>query len=255
MKVRSFRDVLGTFTLMTPQAAARFAGVSVPELPPVRIVEDGPVRTIVEALLEWQRSAVCLRYVLPRQGSELLVQVRVAWHERDTMLKLSVPTTLDDMTVRSEVAYGVEHHTRTSDELLGHTWVAGVSGDGRHALTLINDGTYGFDVAGSALRPTLLRSPAYAGHPVDAVTPIVRQDRFEPRVDQGDHVFQFWLNAGPATERLALRPPGGREQAGRPARAECVPLRAGQGRAAGADACLTTSCRSPRARSPKTGGR
>jgi alpha-mannosidase len=73
-------------------------------------------------------------------------------------------------------------------------------------LTLINDGSYGFDVAGATLRPTLLRSPAYAGHPVDAVTPIVRQDRFEPRVDQGEHEFQFWLNAGPAVERLERVP-------------------------------------------------
>ena len=45
--------------------------------------------------------------------------------------------------------------------------------------------------------------PAYAGHPVDDVTPIVRQDRFEPREDQGEHVFRFWLNAGPAARRLA----------------------------------------------------
>jgi alpha-mannosidase len=38
---------------------------------------------------------------------------------------------------------------------------------------------------------------------VDDVTPIVRQDRVEPRIDQGEHVFQFWLNAGPTPARLA----------------------------------------------------
>jgi alpha-mannosidase len=47
-----------------------------------------------------------------------------------------------------------------------------------------------------------LRSAAYAGHPVDDVTPIVRQDRFEPRIDQGERSFRFWLNAGPAAARL-----------------------------------------------------
>jgi alpha-mannosidase len=52
------------------------------------------------------------------------------------------------------------------------------------------------------VRLSLLRAPAYAGHPVDDVTPIVRQDRFEPREDQGEHVFRFWLNAGPAADRL-----------------------------------------------------
>ena len=53
------------------------------------------------------------------------------------------------------------------------------------------------------VRVSLLRAPAYAGHPVDDVTPIVRQDRFEPRMDQGEHVFRFWLNGGRAAERQA----------------------------------------------------
>ena len=119
------------------------------------------------------------------------------------MLKLAVPTTLADMRVRSEVAYGTEHHTRAAEELLGHTWLACVSADGTRALTIINDGTYGFDAAGSEVRVSCLRSPAPAGHPVDDVTPIVRQDRFEPRVDQGEHLFSFWLAAGPADRRLA----------------------------------------------------
>jgi alpha-mannosidase len=119
------------------------------------------------------------------------------------MLKLAVPTMLEAMRVRSQVAYGVEHHRREGEELVWHAWLAAVSGDGSRALTIINDGTYGFDYAGDELRLSILRAPAYAGHPVDDVTPIVRQDRFEPRVDQGEHVFRFWLNAGSAPERLA----------------------------------------------------
>ena len=34
------------------------------------------------------------------------------------------------------------------------------------------------------------------------MTPIVRQDRVETRVDRGEHVFRFWLRAGPAAARL-----------------------------------------------------
>jgi alpha-mannosidase len=205
MKVRAFKDVLGAFALVTPARAATFAGVSAPELAPVRVIEDGPVRMVVESILEWRESTVCLRYALPRQGTEVLVHASVSWHERDTMLKLDVPTTLDGLRVRGEVAYGTEAYTRVSDELLAHTWVAGVSGDASHALTIINDGTYGFDISGTAIRPTLLRSPAYAGHPVEGL-PIVRQDRVEPRIDQGTHEFRFWLNGGPADVRLANVP-------------------------------------------------
>jgi alpha-mannosidase len=202
MKVRAFRELAGEFRLMDKHAAAVFAGVDAPTLAPVRIVEDGPVRTIVEALFAYGRSALCLRYFLPREGAELMIQARVSWCEKDSMLKFALPTTIRGMRVRSQVAYGVEAHTREAEELLWHAWLAAVSPDDSQALTVINDGVYGFDFSGAELRLSCLRSPAYAGHPVDDVTPVVRQDRFEPRVDQGEHVFQFWLQGGPADERL-----------------------------------------------------
>ncbi|HQK96048.1 MAG TPA: glycosyl hydrolase-related protein, partial [Armatimonadota bacterium] len=49
---------------------------------------------------------------------------------------------------------------------------------------------------------TLLHSPAYSGHPIFD-RPIVPQDRFSPRIDQGERVFRFWINGGPAEARLA----------------------------------------------------
>jgi len=169
----------------------------------VRVIEDGPVRTIVEAVFAFSRSTLVMRYLLPRHGTEVGLEARIHWAEPDAMLKLALPTTLAGMRVRSQVAYGVERHGRPEEELLGQQWIACVSGDGSHALTLVNDATYGFDYSGSELRVSCLRSPAHAGHPVDDVTPIVRQDRVEPRIDQGEHVFRFWLNAGLAETRLA----------------------------------------------------
>ncbi|MDW7679920.1 MAG: alpha-mannosidase, partial [bacterium] len=50
MSVRGFRNVKGEFSLLTPEEAAQFAGVSINELPPVRVIENGSIRTIVEAL-------------------------------------------------------------------------------------------------------------------------------------------------------------------------------------------------------------
>ena len=202
MKTRAFRDVVGEFTLMSAARAAAFAGVSAAELAPVRVIEDGPVRTTIEALLECGRSAVAIRYMVPTVGTEVEVELRVAWFERDRMLKLALPTTLDGGEVQVQTAYGVEVVRARGEETVGHRWLALLSSDRGRALTLVNDTTYGFDVEGGEIRPSLLRAPAYAGHPVDDVTPIVRQDRFEAREDQGEHVFRFWLNAGPARERL-----------------------------------------------------
>ena len=44
---------------------------------------------------------------------------------------------------------------------------------------------------------SLLRSPGYAGHPIFD-RPVMPQDRFSPRIDQGERCFTFWINGGPA---------------------------------------------------------
>jgi alpha-mannosidase len=203
MKVRSFRDAVGEFRLMSRRRAAVFAGVSRAELSPVRLIEEGPVRTIIEALFEHEDSTLCLRYTLPTHGSEVEIDARIYWMEKDRLVKLSLPTPFAGGLVRGQAAYGVERHQRERDECVAQKWLAVTSPDGRHALTVINDSTYGFDFTDGELGLSLLRSPAYAGHPVDDLTPIVRQDRFEARVDQGERRFRFWLNAGPSAQQLA----------------------------------------------------
>jgi alpha-mannosidase len=203
MKVRSFRNVLGSFNLMTKKEAVRFAGVSESELDPIRIIEDGPVRTVVEALFEYNHSSICLRYMIPKKSSEFGVEVRVLWAEKDRMLKLSVPTSFKKGDCRGQVAYGFEEFTREEEELVAQKWVGVVSSDKNYALTVINNGTYGFDFSNGELRHSLLRSAAYAAHPVDGKRPIVPPDRFEPRIDQGERVFRFWIKGGETQERLS----------------------------------------------------
>ena len=203
MQVRAFRDVIGKFGLMDSEESARFSGLEVKALPPVHIVEDGPVRTIVEALFRYNDSKACVRYTIPKNDSEIGIEVRVFWMEKDKMLKLSLPSLFKDGIPRGQVAYGVEEFRRHGEELVAQKWVSVTSNDRKHALTLINDSTYGFDFKDGELRISMLRSAAYAAHPVEERIPIVRQDRFEPRLDQGERLFKFWLNAGDASQRNA----------------------------------------------------
>jgi alpha-mannosidase len=202
MRVRAFRDEKGVFRQMNPDKSAGFAGVSGSNLEPVRIIEDGPVRTIVEALFEYEHSFACMRYKIPKQSSEVEAEIRVYWNEKDAMLKLSIPTVFKGGRCLGQVAYGVEEYERLGEELPAQKWVGVISEDGKHGLTVTNDGTYGFDFAKGELRMSLLRSAAYAGHPVEGKKHIVPQDRFTPRIDQGEHAFRFWLQGGNASERL-----------------------------------------------------
>ncbi|MGD8454352.1 MAG: glycoside hydrolase family 38 C-terminal domain-containing protein [Phycisphaerae bacterium] len=199
--VRSFRQVVGRFRLMTPAEAAWFAGVEGGKLAPVRVIEDGPVRSVVEVLLIHGHSCVCQRYKLPREGTEIEIETRVHWTEKDRILKLSVPTPFEQAAYRGQVAYGVADLPVGTDEAVAQKWVAVVSSAEDAALTCITDATYGSDMAGGEMRLSLLRAPAHSGFALKG-RPIVKQDRFTPRHDQGEHVFHFWLSGGAVQERL-----------------------------------------------------
>lgn len=41
----------------------------------------------------------------------------------------------------------------------------------------------------------MLRSPGYSGHPIGE-RPIMLQDRYSPRIDQGERLFTFWFDCG-----------------------------------------------------------
>lgn len=201
MKVNSFRDQAGRFRLMSPSETPGFAGTQGP-VEPVRIIENGPVRIVVEGLFRYNGSAAVVRYMIPKQGAEVEIEIRVFWNEKDKMLKLAFPTNLLSSDCMGQVAYGVQKFVREGEELVAHQWTGLFSQELDRAFTITNQTTYGFDHSDGELRLSLLRSPAYAGHPVDGMTPIVRQDRFTPRMDQGEHLFRFRINAGPAHERL-----------------------------------------------------
>jgi alpha-mannosidase len=203
MKVRSFRNYEGKFSALPEQESARFAGLAGSKLKNVQIVEDGSVRTVVETLFQYNQSNICQRYKFPKKGSEFEVEIRVFWNEKDRMLKIAIPTVFRDGNCRGQVAYGVQEFEPTDDELVAQKWVSMVSQDNRHALTVINDRVYGFDFKGGEIRISLLRSPAYATDLGDSKV-LRMQDRFLPRMDQGERIFRFWINGGMATERLTL---------------------------------------------------
>lgn len=199
MNTDRFPEVAGNFKLMDSARGTKFSGVMKAVLDSVRVIEDGSVRTVVEAVFAYGDSFICQRYKLPKRGTEVEVEVRAYWQEKSKMLKLSVPTTLTDGKYLGQVAYGVEELPTDGKEVVAQKWVA--LSDDEQAVTLINDGIYGSDSAQGEIRLSLLRSPAYCGHPIEDRT-IMPQDRFSPRIDQGERLYTFWLNAGPAQDRM-----------------------------------------------------
>jgi len=202
MRFRAYSRRGRAFRPLSARESARFAGVQEKKLAAVRVIEDGPARAVVEVLLGCDRSRACLRYKLPRKGTEVEVELRVHWNEKDRLLKLALPVPDRDARVRGQVAYGAEDLPANGDEFVAQKWLALVSRRTRSALTVVNDGVYGADFNRGLLRVSLLRSPAYSAHPIGEKR-ILPADRYSPRIDQGERHFRFWLKAGPAGSRLA----------------------------------------------------
>ena len=203
MRVHSFRNQIGVFQLLSPKDNLRFSGVQNPALEAVRVIEDGAVRTVVEAVMGYGDSFLCLRYKLPKRGTEVEVELIVYWNEKDRMLKLSLPTPYKEDGPRflGQVAYGVAPLPMNGDEAVAQKWVAVVSDSADGALGVINDGSYGCDFRYGELRLTLLRSAGYSVHPINE-RPLQPDDRFAARMEQGERTFRFWLNAGPVAACL-----------------------------------------------------
>jgi len=202
MDAIAFPTVVGKFALMDPGAGTDFSGVKDRLLPSVRVIEDGEVRTVVEAVLSYGNSFLCLTYKLPKKGTELEVGVSVYWNEKNKMLKLSVPTRLEDGKYVGQTAFGSHQLPDNGDEAVAQKWVAVESEENACSVTCINDGIYGSDFRKGEIRLSLLRGSAYAAHPIYD-RPLVPQDRFLPRVDQGERKYTFWLNGGPFSTRKA----------------------------------------------------
>ena len=202
MTVTSYRKVVGRFKLMDKKTAAKFAGLRKAAIDPVRVIEDGDARSVVEALLQFEDSFICQRYKLPKFGTEIEVELDVHWNQKNQMLKLSVPTLDTDGRYVGQVAYGTANLPADGTEAISQKWSAAVSKKGNRAITCINDGIYGSDFSRDELRLSLLRSPTYSGHPVGGKEEITLQDRYIPRIDQGQRTFNVWFNAGTVKKRL-----------------------------------------------------
>ncbi|MBE6958662.1 MAG: alpha-mannosidase [Ruminococcaceae bacterium] len=168
-------------------------------IPAVRIVEDGPVRTIVEAEFYYGSSRLVQTYRLPKTGTAFEVEQRIYWNETDTMAKLCIPCAMTGDYIGQNM-FGRGKLPQNGSETVSQKW-CGIFGT-ENTLTVTNDGVYGSHANEDTMYLSLLRAPGYAAHPIEG-RPLVREDRFIPRIDQGEHIFTFQICGGETVERRA----------------------------------------------------
>jgi len=201
----SFTDVSGKFEFLSKEEGTKFSGINGKLLDSVRIIEDGEVRSIIEAVFKYGDSFICQTYKLPKKSTEILVEVRVFWNEKSKMLKLSVPTIFEKLSYIGQVAFGIGDYQDDGKEAVSQKWSGILSEKGSKMLSCINDGIYGSDFKDGEMRLSLLRSPGYTALDFSGFgitdRPIMTQNRFLPRIDQGERLFKFRFNGGDIKER------------------------------------------------------
>ena len=199
-RVSQFRDVIGEFELMDLKNGTAYSGVTKKDIPSVRVIEEGDVQTVVEAVFTYNDSKAVIHYKLPKSGSEMEIQVRTNWNEPEKMIKMSLSTQIKRGDYLGQVAFGVEKLNSEGLEVVSQKWSGLFDFDNDKSLCVINNGTYGSDCCDGEIRLSLLRSPAYSALPIRDRT-VMLQDRFSAHIDNGERIFSFWIKADSAKKQ------------------------------------------------------
>lgn len=203
MQTYCYGEAIGQFTPVPEKRGHSHSIVSdTPEIPipAVRVIENGPIRMIVEAEFRYGDSRLIQTYRLPRIGTAFEVEQRIYWNESDTMAKLVIPCAAAGDYIGQNM-FGRGKLPQDGTETVSQKW-CGIFG-GEKALTVTNTATYGSHANADTMYLSLLRAPAYAAHPIGD-RPLVYEDRFISRADQGEHIFSFVVCGGDTHQRQAL---------------------------------------------------
>lgn len=177
-------------------------------------VSSGPVRRSLAFECKWDKSKfkqeVVLYDAVPRIDIKLTADWHQVWNGSKPMpfLKAAFSADLKDPKATFEVPFGSIERPRDGREVPGQKWID--MSDGAYGLSLLNDCKYGFDVKGSTMRISLLRS----SHDPD------------PNPDEGIHEATYSLYPHSGDWRAAGTPRRGYEL-NEPLIAVSVPSHAG----------------------------
>lgn len=200
MTVDGWREKIGEFTLLSPEDGSRLS--SLPEvIPSVRVIEDGEVRTVVEAVFGYESSRAVVHYLLSKSSPTVDLSFRVINLDTKKMYKLAVPTVFANMQAVGEVAFGEQILRKDGYENVSQKFIRLT--DGIREMHVCNRGIYGSSLDGNTLLVSLMRSPSYTAHPIEGRR-ILPTDRHSPYIEQGERLFDLRVLFGPLPSSAAI---------------------------------------------------
>jgi alpha-mannosidase len=145
--------------------------IGVFEATSVELIETGPVRAILRVDSRYGESRLIQDWILGASADSVELRVILDWREHARLLKLRFATAVDDPDATYEIPYGTIERPANGEEEPGQRWIdvsgppsAGETAGDVAGLAVLNDAKYGFDVDGSEIGVTAVRSPIYAHH-------------------------------------------------------------------------------------------
>ena len=130
----------------------------------VRVLEEGPVRYVLEVNRPWSRSLVRELITLYRDLDRIDFTYEIDWNQSQVLLKTAFPLDINSARAAYEIQYGnvrrPTHRNTSWDaarfEVCGHSWADLSEGD--FGVSLLNDSKYGYDIHDGLMRLTLIKS-------------------------------------------------------------------------------------------------
>ena len=188
MDVLKFWEKEGEFECLSDDEAREFRGYPESENPNVSVIENGELRTKVQAIMKYKKSYAVITYIVSKESPYLDIEIKLLTNDVNKLIKLTFDTKLEK-TAKTYVQqmFGNEEAINDGSEFTFQKWCA--LKDQENSLTVINNGIYGGSSENEKLSVTLLRTAVYSAHPVvvDGVTrEIAPTDRVHEHLDIGE---------------------------------------------------------------------
>ncbi|MBQ9083420.1 MAG: alpha-mannosidase [Clostridia bacterium] len=155
----------------------------------VQVTEDGPIYLGIEAFFEHEHTRARIGYKIYKNNDAVDVDVDLFLSDINRLIKLAVPVTISGR-VLGQTAFGTEELFTDGRENVAHRFVA--VDNGAKCLALMNNGVYGSHFENDVLYMSLMRGVTYCAHPI-ADRPLIPEDRFTRKIDQGESSYSFRL--------------------------------------------------------------
>ncbi len=192
MTISGWHEKIGTFTLLDEEKGTKLSALPA-RVPSVRIVEDGAVRSVIEAVFGYGDSAAVVRYILSKNEPSLDLSLRIRCAETRKLFKLRFPFDSVAADGVAQVIFGEEPLVKGGIENSMQRYVRLF--DDAKSMTVLNKGSYGCSMEENDLLISLLRTAAYTAHPIGD-KPILPTHHHSAWIEQGERLFAFSLRFG-----------------------------------------------------------